>query len=159
MDILLNNEINSRTKEVDVNINEFMNELQNALEEPKNNILIDKNFYNEIYSEMELAPKYGEELEDIIKNSMIEYSYDTEFLYVNYNEKNKKYYVDYYDGDVTRIPVTKKELDDAHHKVDCFYFLTSDGEFVEEVDYVRDYIKEIVKSKLEKLEKRGNDEK
>ena len=108
---------------------------------------------------MELAPKYEERLEDIIKDSMIEYSYDTEFLYVNYNEKNKKYYVDYYDGDVTRIPVTKKELEDAHHKVDSFYFLTSDGEFVEKVDYVRDYIKEIVKSKLEKLEKRGNDEK
>lgn len=159
MDILLNNEVNSRTKDVDNSISEFMNELQNALENKKNNISIDKSFYNEVYSEIELAQKYKENLEDIIKDSMLEYSYDTEFLYVNYNEKNKKYYVDYYDGDVTRILVTKKELEDAHHKVGSFYFLTSDGEFVEEVDYVRDYIKEIVKSKLEKLEKRGKDEK
>lgn len=39
---------------------------------------------------------------------MLEYSYETEFLYVNYDEKNNKYYIDYYDGDVTRINVTKK---------------------------------------------------
>ena len=108
---------------------------------------------------MELALKYEGKLEDIIKDSMLEYSYDTEFLYVNYDEKNKKYYVDYYDGDVTRIPVTKKELENTHHKVGAFYFLISDGEFVEEVDYVKDYIKEIVKSKLEDLEKRGKNEK
>ena len=99
MDILLNNEINTRAKQVDNSINEFMIELQNALENPKNNISIDKSFYNEIYSELELAPKYKEKLENIIRDSMLEYSYETEFLYVNYDEKNNKYYIDYYDGD------------------------------------------------------------
>ena len=153
MDILLNNEINTRAKQVDNSINEFMIELQNALENPKNNISIDKSFYNEIYSELELAPKYKEKLENIIRDSMLEYSYETEFLYVNYDEKNNKYYIDYYDGDVTRINVTKKELQEANHKVGAFYVPILDGDFLEEVDYVKDSIKESVKYKLEDLEK------
>ena len=162
MDILLNNEINTRAKQVDNSINEFMIELQNALENPKNNISIDKSFYNEIYSELELAPKYKEKLENIIRDSMLEYSYETEFLYVNYDEKNNKYYIDYYDGDVTRINVTKKELQEANHKVGAFYVPILDGDFLEEVDYVKDSIKESVKYKLEDLEKnskRGKNEK
>jgi len=159
MDILLNNEIKAKTKEVDNSISEFMNELQNTLENPKNNISIDKNFYNEIYSELELAQKYKGKLENIIKDSMIEYSYDTEFLYVNYDERNNKYYIDYYDGDVTRINVTKNELINADYKVGDFYVPIADGEFLEEVDYVKDSIKNNVKFKLEELEKenkRGN---
>ncbi len=162
MDILLNNEINTRTKDNSNGINEFMNELQNALENPKNNISIDKNFYNEIYNDLELAPKYKGILENIIKDSMIEYSYDTEFLYVNYDEKSNKYYVDYYDGDVTRINVTKQELQEANHKIGAFYVPILDGDFLEEVDYVKDSIKKNVKSKLEDLEntnKRGKNEK
>ena len=153
MDILLNNELNTRTKDIDNNVSEFMNELKNALENPKNDISIDKNFYNEVYNELELAPKYKENLEDIIKESMLEYSYDTEFLYVNYDEKNDKYYVDYYDGDVTRINVTKQELQEANHKIGAFYVPILDGEFLEEVDYVKDSIKKNVQSKLEDLEK------
>lgn len=162
MDILLNNEINTRAKQVDNSISEFMNELQNALENPKNNISIDKSFYNEIYSELELAPKYKEKLENIIRDSMLEYSYETEFLYVNYDEKNNKYYIDYYDGDVTRINVTQKELQEANHKVGAFYVPILDGEYLEEVDYVKDSIKESVKYKLEDLEEnseRGKNEK
>ena len=142
MDILLNNEINTRTKEVDNGINDFINELRNSLENPKSKISIDRNFYDEIYNELELAPKYKNRLEDIIKNSMLEYSYDTEFLYVNYDEKDNKYYIDYYDGDVTRINVTQKELQEANHKVGAFYVPILDGEYLEEVDYVKDSIKE-----------------
>lgn len=153
MDILLNNELNTRTKDIDNNVSEFINELNNTLENSKNEVSIDKNFYNEIYNELELAPKYKENLEDIIKDSMLEYSYDTEFLYVNYDEKNDKYYVDYYDGDVTRINVTKQELEEANHKIGAFYVPILDGEFLEEVDYVKDSIKKNVQSKLEDLEK------
>lgn len=153
MDIQLNNKLNTKTKDIDNNVSEFMNELKNALENPKNEVSIDKNFYNEVYNELELAPKYKENLEDIIKDSMLEYSYDTEFLYVNYDEKNDKYYVDYYDGDVTRINVTKQELQEANHKIGAFYVPILDGEFLEEVDYVKDSIKKNVQSKLEDLEK------
>lgn len=162
MDILLNNEINTRTKEIDNGINDFINELRNSLENPKSKISIDRNFYDEIYNELELAPKYKNRLEDIIKDSMLEYSYDTEFLYVNYDEKDNKYYIDYYDGDITRINVTPKELQEANHKVGAFYVPILDGEYLEEVDYVKDSIKESVKYKLEDLEEnneRGKNEK
>ena len=162
MDILLNNEIKTKTKEVDNDINDFINELQNSLENSQNNISIDKSFYDEIYNELELASKYQDGLEKIIKDSMLEYSYNTEFLYVNYDDKNDKYYVDYYDGDVTRINVTKQELEDANHKIGAFYVPILDGDFLEEVDYVKNSIKENVKSKLEDLEKtnkRGKNEK
>ena len=158
MDILLNQEINTRTKDKDNSINEFMKELQNSLDNPKNKITVDRSLYNEIYNDLELAPKYKNQLEEIIKDSMLEYSYDTEFLYVNYDEKSNKYYVDYYDGDVTKINVTKKELQDANHKVGAFY-VPLDEDFLEEVDYVKDSIKESVKYKLEQLEKRGKNEK
>lgn len=153
MDILLNQEINTRTKDKDNSINEFMKELQNSLDNPKNKITVDRRLYNEIYNDLELAPKYKNQLEEIIKDSMLEYSYDTEFLYVNYDEKSNKYYVDYYDGDVTKINVTKKELQDANHKVGAFY-VPLDEDFLEEVDYVKDSIKESVKYKLEQLEKK-----
>lgn len=162
MDILLNNEINTRTKGESNSISEFMNELQKALDNPKNEMTINEDFYNEIYNELELATKYKDKLEDIIKDSMLEYSYDTEFLYVNYDEKSDKYYVDYYDGDITRINVTKKELQDANHKIGSFYVPILDGDFLEEVDYVKASIKNNVKSKLEDLEKtdkRGKNEK
>ena len=162
MDILLNNEINTRTKGESNSISEFMNELQKALDNPKNEMTINQDFYNEIYNELELATKYKDKLEDIIKDSMLEYSYDTEFLYVNYDEKSDKYYVDYYDGDITRINVTKKELQDANHKIGSFYVPILDGDFLEEVDYVKASIKNNVKSKLEDLEKtdkRGKNEK
>lgn len=162
MDILLNNEINTRTKGESNSISEFMNELQKALDNPKNEITINEDFYNEIYNELELATKHKDKLEDIIKDSMLEYSYDTEFLYVNYDEKSDKYYVDYYDGDITRINVTKKELQDANHKIGSFYVPILDGDFLEEVDYVKTSIKNNVKSKLEDLEKtdkRGKNEK
>lgn len=158
MDILLNQEINLRTKDIDYNIREFMKELQNSLDNPTNKVTVDKSLYNEIYNDLELAPKYKNQLEEIIKDSMLEYSYDTEFLYVNYDEKNNKYYVDYYDGGVTKINVTKKELQDANHKVGSFY-VPLDEDFLEEVDYVKNSIKESVKYKLEQLEKRGNNEK
>lgn len=162
MDRLLNNEINARTKEVDNSINDFINELRNSLENPKSKISIDRNFYDEIYNELELAPKYQNRLEKIIKDCMLEYSYDTEFLHVNYDEKDNKYYIDYYDGDITRINVTQKELQEANHKVGAFYVPILDGEYLEEVDYVKDSIKESVKYKLEDLEEnseRGKNEK
>ena len=39
---------------------------------------------------------------------MIEYSDTTEFYRVNNNEKTRKYYEDYYDGEATRINVRGK---------------------------------------------------
>lgn len=141
------------TKEENSKISEFIEEIENSLDDSKDKITIDESFYNEIYDDLELASKYKEILENIIKECMLEYSYDTEFLYVNHDKKSNKYYIDYYDGDVTKTKVTKQELQEANHKIGAFYVPILDGEFLEEVDYVKDSIKESIESKLEELEK------
>ena len=157
MDRLINNEINNTiTNEKTNEINDFMKELQNALDNPKNKITIDKSFYNEVYEDIELASKYERQLEEIIKNCMLEYSYDTEFVYVNYDEKSKKYYMDIYDGDITKVNVSKKELEDSNVKVGAFYFILNDGEYLEEKDYIKDNIKSEIEYKLNILEKNDN---
>ena len=156
MDRLINNEINNKTNEKSNEINEFMGELQNALEDPKNKISIDKSLYDEIYNDLVLAPKYKEQLENIIKDCMLDCSYDNDFIYVNYDEKAKKYYVDIYDGEVTKVNVTKKDIQDADLKVGDFYYQMRDWKYFEEYDYMKEYIKNKVEYQLNNLEKNNN---
>lgn len=158
MDRLINNELNNTiTNEKSNEINSFIKELQNALDNPRNKITIDKSFYNEVYNDLELAPKYEKKLEGIIKDCMLDYSYDTEFVYVNYDEKAKKYYMDIYDGDVTKVNVTKKELEDSNIKVGAFYFVLNDGDYLEEEEYIKDNIKSQIEYELNSLENRRKD--
>jgi len=155
MDIQLNNELNNTvTNEKNDKINEFIGELQNALEDPKNKITIDKSFYDEIYNDLKLAPKYKDQLEGIIKDCMLDYSYDTEFIYTNYDERTKKYYMDIYDGDVTKVNVTKKELEEANVKVNTFYFVSNDKEYLEEQKFIKKRIKKQVDFELNCLEEK-----
>ena len=155
MDRLINNELNNTiTNEKNKEINDFIQELQNALDNPKNKITIDKSLYNELYNELELAQKYKEQLEGIIKDCMLDYSYDTEFVYVNYDEKAKKYYMDIYDGDVTKVNVSKKQLDDSNIKVGSFYFVLNNGDYLQEKEYIKDNIKSKIEYELNNLENR-----
>jgi hypothetical protein len=87
---------------------------------------------------------------------MLDYSYDTEFVYVNYDEKTKKYYADIYDGDVTKVNMTKKELEDSDIKVGTFYSILNDGDYLEEKEYIKDNIKYKIEYELNKLEKSKN---
>ncbi len=155
MDRLVNNELNNTiTNEKNKEISNFIQELQNALDNPKNQITIDKSFYNEVYNDLELAQKYEEQLEGIIKDCMLDYSYDTEFVYVNYDEKAKKYYMDIYDGDVTKVNVSKKELDNSNIKVGSFYFVLNNGDYLQEKEYIKDNIKSKIEYELNNLENR-----
>lgn len=155
MDRLINNELNNTiTNEKNKEISDFIQELQNALDNPKNQITIDKSFYNEVYNDLELAQKYKEQLEGIIKDCMLDYSYDTEFVYVNYDEKTKKYYMDIYDGDVTKVNVSKKELDNSNIKVGSFYFVLNNGDYLQEKEYIKDNIKSKIEYELNNLENR-----
>lgn len=155
MDRLINNEFNNTiTNEKNKEISDFIQELQNALDNPKNQITIDKSFYNEVYNDLELAQKYKEQLEGIIKDCMLDYSYDTEFVYVNYDEKTKKYYMDIYDGDVTKVNVSKKELDNSNIKVGSFYFVLNNGDYLQEKEYIKDNIKSKIEYELNNLENR-----
>jgi hypothetical protein len=157
MDRLIDNELNNTiTNEKSNEIDDFMKELQSALDNPINKITIDRTFYNEVYNDLELAPKYKEQLEGIIKDCMLDYSCDTEFVYVNYDEKTKKYYADIYDGDVTKVNMTKKELEDSDIKVGTFYSILNDGDYLEEKEYIKDNIKYKIEYELNKLEKSKN---
>lgn len=152
MDRILNNEISTRSKEVDNSINEFINELNNALDDPKNKITIDKSFYNEVYNDIELAPKYKNQLEDVIKKCMLDYSYDSDFIYVNYDSKSKKYYMDIYDGDVTKVNVTKEDLEESNIKVGNFYYQMNNFKYFEEYKNLKEQLKKQIEFELEKLE-------
>lgn len=152
MDRILNNEISTRSKEVDNSINEFINELKNALDDPKNKITIDKSFYNEVYNDIELAPKYKNQLEDVIKKCMLDYSYDSDFIYVNYDSKSKKYYMDIYDGDVTKVNVTKEDLEESNIKVGNFYYQMNNFKYFEEYKNLKEQLKKQIEFELEKLE-------
>lgn len=155
MDRLINNELNNTiTNEKNKEISNFIQELQNALDNPKNQITIDKSFYDEVYNDLELAQKYKEQLEGIIKDCMLDYSYNTEFVYVNYDEKAKKYYMDIYDGDVTKVNVSKKELDNSNIKVGSFYFVLNNGDYLQEKEYIKDNIKSKIEYELNNLENR-----
>ena len=152
MDRILNNEIDTRSKEVNNDINEFINELKNALDDPKNKITIDKSFYNEIYNDIELAPKYKNQLEDVIKKCMLDYSYDSDFIYVNYDSKSKKYYMDIYDGDVTKVNVTKEDLEESNIKVGNFYYQMNNFKYFEEYKNLKGQLKKQIEFELKKLE-------
>ena len=146
MDRLINNELNNTiTNEKNKEISDFIQELQNALDNPKNQITIDKSFYNEVYNDLELAQKYKEQLEGIIKDCMLDYSYD---------KKTKKYYMDIYDGDVTKVNVSKKELDNSNIKVGSFYFVLNNGDYLQEKEYIKDNIKSKIEYELNNLENR-----
>ena len=155
MNRFIDNQLNTITNEENNQINDFMKELQYELDDKKSKISIDKSLYNKIFNELDLAPKYQKKLENIIKYCMLDYSYDSDFVYLNYDENKKKYYMDYYDGDVTKVNLTKKEIEDANYEVGQFYFITSDEEHLLEAGYVKDIIKEKVQYKLNQLEK-GN---
>lgn len=152
MDRTLKNEISVRNKEDANNINEFINELKNVLDDPKNRITIDKSFYNEIYNNVKLSQKYKNQLEDIIKKCLLEYSYETDYIYVNYDEKSRKYYMDIYDEDVIKVNVNKKDLDEANLKVGKFYYQMNDFNYFEEYKNIKKQLKKQIEFELKKLE-------
>lgn len=152
MDRILNNEISTRSKEINKDINKFIEELQNALNDPKNRITIDKSFYNEVFSDIELAPKYKNQIEDIIKRCMLDCSYNTDFIYVNYDEKTKKYYMDIYDGDVTKVNVNKEDLEESNIKVGNFYYQMNNFNYFEEYKNLKGQLKKQIEIELKKLE-------
>lgn len=157
MDISINNEVNnSITNKKSNEVKDFVKELEEDLENPRNNVTIDKSLYNEIYEEMELAPKYKDQLEEIIKDSILDYSYDSIFAYVNYDEKSKKYYVDIYNEEIYKLEATKKDIADSGMKVGAFYDMIGDAEYFIEEDYIKDNIKREIEYRLNSLEEKKN---
>lgn len=87
---------------------------------------------------------------------MIEYSYDNEFVYVSYDKRANKYYMDLYDGEITRIETSKEEIKESNLNTNSFYFPIRNGEYLVEKDYIKEKIKKLVEDKLEDIENVNN---
>lgn len=152
MEKILDNEVQKKNIRDNTRVKQFIGELQKSIENTKENCNKDE-FYCEVYDELTLAPKYKDQLQSIINNSMLEYSYDNEFVYVNYDKVANKYYMNIYDGTLTKIKTSKKEIEESNLQTNTFYFPIRNWEYLVEKEYIKEHIKKIIEEKIENLEK------
>lgn len=156
MELSLNNEPNKRVKEDDL-ITSFSKELQNTLDKNSNKEAIPisyKDFCNEIYNEIDIAKNYKKDLPRIVKDCMKDLSHESEFFYLNYDNRKDSYSLDYYhDGSIEKIELTEKEIKDANYKVGMFYINYDEDNFLE-ADYLKDSIKSDVQIALNDLDRK-----
>ncbi len=158
MDKFINNELNNtKTKEKNKEVGAFLqeleselgNELKDEIDMPLEKATISKSLYKEIYNDLPLAQKYRKQLKGIIRNCMLDNSAGSDYAYLSYDGKNKKYYADIYDGDVNRVYIPEKEFIDAKLSVDHFYDLTDDwSHFIDNNKDIRGYLKNQIEHEL-----------
>ena len=148
MDLMRNNDI-SNIKNIDES---FMKELQDAVNKSQDKLNGIKNLYDEIYDEMDLAKKYGKELNTIINECFENESYNRDFLYVNYDKDKNSYFMDYYsEGQIERTELTKKEMQDYNYKVGSIYTIVGDDRLLEDED-IKTNIKMDIEDELDNLD-------
>ena len=147
MELTIDNKIDNNTK-IDNEVNLFIKELNKALGEKEFSTTIEKEFYNE----MPLATKYKNELENIVDDCMINMSYEKEFFYFDYDEKEDLYYLDYYsDGQVERTEIPKQGIKESKLERGWFY-AWYDKEQIVEANSIKEGIKSNVELELDTLE-------
>ena len=137
MDLAVSNEITNNTNDNN-EIGYFIEELQNALTEEN-----DTTINREILNESELANKYKDQLNDIVVSHMKELSYDCDcnFIYFDYDKKEKSYYFDLYeDGEVSREYLTSEEAIGMESDKG-FIFRIWDEDHILEAEELKDYVK------------------
>ena len=147
IDLDIDNEIyqNNETKD---EIGEFVKELKNSL--TKENFTTTLNM--EILSEMTLATKYKEQLDDIVNKCMEELSYEYDFLYFDYDKNEKSYFIDgYSEGNITRNKMSDKDLEGTNFEKGTFWEIYDENHVVE-ADELKDYLKINIESELETLD-------
>ena len=129
-------------------VGNFIEELQNALTEEN-----DTTLNREILNEIELANKYKDQLNDIVVNYMKELSYECNFIYFDYDKKEKSYYFDLYeDGEVSREYLTLEEVSGMESDKG-FIFRIWDEDHILESDALKDNVKIMTEAILEDLER------
>jgi hypothetical protein len=148
MDLPLDNEINQNiTKENE--INDFMEELKNALE---SNECRTATINDEILNEIDLAVQYKNNLNNIIDKCMENLSYDYDFLYCDYDKTKQSYFLDYYyDGEIAREYLTTAEMKEMNLQKGTFWRPYEEDSIVMDED-LKDNIKINVESELELLD-------
>lgn len=151
--------INSRNNE-NREVTEFLNELKNSInnEEIKNikgKYIPYKNLCDEILEETALAQKYIGKLNKIVDECMKNESYESDFIYINYDNSKNIFTMNYYnDGKIEKTELTPKDIKDYNYKVGMTYEIGEDDTIVE-AEYLKDSIKIDVNSELNSLERKN----
>ena len=149
--------ISSRSNE-NKEVTEFLNELKNSInnEEIKNiksKGILYKNLCDEILEETALAQKYRVKLNKIVNECMKNESYESDFIYINYDNSKNAFTMNYYnDGKIEKTELTPKDIKDYNYKVGMTYEIGEDDTMVE-AKYLKDSIKIDVNSALNSLER------
>lgn len=147
IDLDIDNEINQNNKTKD-EIGEFVKELQNSL--TKENFTTTLNM--EILSEMTLATKYKEQLDEIVNKCMEELSYEYNFIYFDYDKKEESYYFDlYFEGEKTREYLSKDDVKGMESKNGAIWKIWDEDSILES-EGLKDNIKINVEYEIDKLD-------
>ena len=131
----------------------FTKELEKSLDNKEQEMAkqVDTTIYDEVLNEIELAPKYKRKLKGIIKEGMIEESYEGDFWYINHNKSSDTYTMEFYsEGKCKKNPITLQDIKKYKYKVGMTYFDVEGG--ILEEDAIKDSIKINVEDALLELE-------
>lgn len=147
IDLDIDNEINQNNEAKD-EIGEFVKELQNSLTKDE----LTTTFNMEILSEMTLATKYKEQLDEIVNKCMEELSYEYDFIYFDYDKKEESYYFDLYlDGERRREYLSKDDAKGMESKNGTFWHIWDEDSIFESED-LKDNIKINVECEIDMLD-------
>ncbi len=148
MDLSLNNKID-KDNTVNNQVEDFIKELQNSLTKESYNT---ETLNNEILAESDLAIKYEDGLNDIVEKNMKELSYECNFVYFDYDQKENSYFFDIYsEGNVTREYLSSEEAKEMQYTKGTFWRIWNEDNIIESDD-LKDNIKFNTEYDLQSLE-------
>lgn len=148
MDLILNNKID-KDNTVNNQVEDFIKELQNSLTKESYNT---ETLNNEILAESDLAIKYEDVLNDIVEKNMKELSYECNFVYFDYDQKENSYFFDIYsEGNVTREYLSSEEAKEMQYTKGTFWRIWNEDNIIESDD-LKDNIKFNTEYDLQSLE-------
>ncbi len=153
MDLTLNNEINkNNTKDNQIEV--FMQELQNSLKKFDSTTTLNM----EILNETDLAIQHRDSLNGIVNKCMEKLSYEYDFLYFDYDKKEKNYYFDLYsNGEVTREYLSHDDVEGMESKKGTIWRIWDEYTILESDD-LKDNIKFSTEYELQSLESKKKSE-
>ena len=148
MDLILNNKIN-KDNTMNNQVENFIKEHQNSLTKESYNT---ETISNEILAESDLAIKYEDRLSSIVEKYMKELSYECNFVYFDYNQKENSYFFDIYsEGNVTRKYLSSEEAKEVQYTKGTFWRIWNEDNIIESDD-LKDNIKFNTEYDLQSLE-------
>lgn len=137
-----------KSKNLDKEVNEFTNELSKSLNKDKNKkkkkeikLKREPTIYEDLLANDPLAKKFKSKLKEIIKGILIEYSYKSDFYYLE--QKKDKYYLVYCNEEnFDKYEVKPEDIKKYGYTVGMFYEEIPEG-------FVESSVKEGIKSDVQ----------